>query len=124
MVQKFLRCNTCGNMVAMVNDSGVDIICCGKPMEVIQANTTDGSVEKHVPVYAIENNKVHVRVGSADHPMTEEHYIQWISIQTNKGNQRKELKYTDKPAACFAICDGEKIEAVYAYCNIHGLWKA
>ena len=71
-----------------------------------------------------ENNKIVVNVGSLEHPMVEEHYIEWISLQTNLGNQRKVLKPEEKPEASFLILEGEKPEAVYAYCNLHGLWKA
>ena len=124
MKQKFLRCSVCGQIVAMVKETGVPVMCCGKPMNEIVASSTDASVEKHVPVYTVENNKVSVSVGSVVHPMSEEHYIEWISLQTNKGNQRKVLKPTDKPEACFALCEGEQVEAVYAYCNLHSLWKA
>lgn len=124
MEQKFLKCSHCGNMVAMVKDSGVPVICCGEPMKVIEANTQDAAVEKHVPVWEVKDGIVSVTVGSVDHPMLEEHYIEWISLQTSAGNQRKCLKPGDAPKVCFAICEGEEIEAVYAYCNLHGLWKA
>lgn len=124
MAQKFLRCSTCGQIVAIVNQTSAPVVCCGKPMAEIVAGTTDASVEKHVPVYKVENNKVYVSVGSVAHPMSEEHYIEWISLQTNKGNQRKILKPTDKPEICFSICDDEQVEAVYAYCNLHSLWKS
>lgn len=124
MKQKFYICNTCGNIVAMVHSSGVPIICCGDEMSEIIPGTVDASREKHVPVYTVEGNMVHVKVGSEEHPMTDNHYIEWISIQTDKGNQRKELKPGDKPEACFALCDGEKVEAVFEYCNLHSLWKA
>ncbi len=52
------------------------------------------------------------------------HYIEWVSLQTKQGNQRKALQPEDKPEVCFAICEGDEVEAVYAYCNLHGLWKA
>ena len=124
MKQKFLRCSVCGQIVAMVKQTGAFVMCCGKPMEEIIPGTTDASVEKHVPVYKVENNKVYVTVGSVVHPMSPEHYIEWISLQTNQGNQRKLLKPNDKPEACFSICQGEQVEAVYAYCNLHSLWKS
>lgn len=124
MELKFYRCKHCGNIVGKINDSGVPIICCGEEMEELKANTTDGAMEKHVPVVTVDGNQVHVVVGSAEHPMTEEHYIQWIALQTKNGNQRVCLKPGDKPEACFAICDGDEVEAVYEYCNLHGLWKA
>ena len=93
-------------------------------MEVIPVNTQDGAHEKHVPVYKVEGNIVSVKVGEVDHPMLEVHYIQWIALETNKGNQRKVLKPGDKPEAQFALLPGEEVVAVYEYCNLHGLYKA
>ncbi len=124
MEMKFFRCENCGQIIAIVKKTGVPVMCCGKPMQELVPGTTDASVEKHVPVYEVKDNKVLVCVGAAAHPMAEEHYIEWISIQTKFGNQRKALKPGDEPKTCFAICDGDEVEAVYAYCNLHGLWKA
>ena len=108
----------------MVYESGVPLMCCGKKMEKIEPGTVEASKEKHIPVYEVKDNKVYVTVGSIDHPMVEEHYIEWVSIQTKYGNQRKALKPNQEPKVCFSICEGDEIEAVYAYCNLHGLWKA
>ena len=124
MKQKFYRCPICGQIVAIVKETKIPIVCCGKPMLEIIAGTTEASLEKHIPVVEIQNDKVLVRVGSVEHPMTPEHYIEWISLQTNKGNQRKILKPSDEPKCCFSICKDEHIEAVYAYCNLHSLWKS
>lgn len=124
MEQKFYICEHCGKMVALVKESGVPVMCCGQKMTEIIPGTTDAAVEKHVPVYTVENNIVHVKVGEVEHPMTPEHFIEWVSIQTNQGNQRKALKPGDQPEICFALCEGDEVEAVYAYCNLHGLWKA
>lgn len=124
MEQRFFICTHCGNIIAMVRDKGVPVVCCGEKMKEIIPGTKDAAKEKHVPVYTVEQNKVSVKVGSVEHPMTAEHYIEWISIQTKQGNQRKCLKPGDKPEACFMICDGDEVEAVYAYCNLHSLWKA
>ncbi|MBO5226510.1 MAG: desulfoferrodoxin [Ruminococcus sp.] len=124
MEQKFYICEHCGKIVALVKESGVPVMCCGQKMKEIIPGTTDASVEKHVPVYRIENNIVKVKVGEAEHPMLPEHYIEWISIQTKEGNQRKALKPGIPPEICFALCDGDEVEAVYAYCNIHSLWKS
>lgn len=124
MEQKFYICEHCGKMVALVKESGVPVMCCGQKMTEIIPGTTDAAVEKHVPVYTVENNIVHVKVGEVEHPMTPEHFIEWVSIQTNQGNQRKALKPGDQPEICFALCHGDEVEAVYAYCNLHGLWKA
>lgn len=122
MKLKFYQCKHCGNIIAMVHESGVKVECCDDPMTELVANTTDGAMEKHVPVIERNGNTVIVRVGEEDHPMKEDHYIQWIAIQTKNGNQRKCLKPGDEPKACFCLCEGDEIEAVYEYCNIHGLW--
>lgn len=124
MEQKFYKCEHCGNIILMVKDAGVPIMCCGKKMEELVPGVIDASLEKHIPVYTIEKNVVSVTVGAVTHPMVPEHYIEWISIQTKQGNQRKDLAPGMEPTACFALCEGDKVEAIYAYCNIHGLWKA
>jgi superoxide reductase len=120
--QKIFICNTCGNIVGMVFDSGVNVVCCGEEMEELVPNTVEASVEKHLPVVEIEGNLVKVNVGSADHPMIPEHYIEWIYIQTEKGGQRKNLSPGEAPNAVFAL-ENDKVVAAYAYCNLHGLWK-
>lgn len=124
MEMKFYRCAHCGKIIAVIKESGVPVICCGEKMQPIVPGTTDASVEKHVPVYEVKDNKVCVTVGAAEHPMTEAHYIEWIALQTKFGNQRKVLTPDMPPKACFAICDGDEVQAVYAYCNLHSLWKA
>ena len=91
MEQRFFICKHCGNIVAMVKSSGVPIMCCGEKMSEIVPGTMDASKEKHVPVYTIEGNTVNVAVGSVLHPMQPEHYIEWVSLQTRSGNQRKQL---------------------------------
>ena len=124
MEQKFYVCETCGNIIAMVKPSGVPVVCCGKPMKQIVPNTTDAAQEKHVPVWSKEGNLVKVQVGSAPHPMIAAHHIEWVSLQTKAGNQRKALAPEQAPEVTFALTDGDEVEAVYAYCNLHGLWKA
>ena len=124
MKQQFFICEKCGNMIAMVKSSGVPVMCCGQKMTELIPGTSDGAHEKHVPVFTVEGNQVHVTVGEVEHPMLEAHYIEWISLQTKQGSQRKELPPGEAPKACFALCEGDKVEAVYAYCNLHGLWKA
>lgn len=121
---KFYRCNHCGNIVEMINNTGVPIICCGEPMVELIANTTDGAHEKHVPKVNVEGNDVVVRVGEVDHPMIPEHYIQWIYVLTNLGGMKKYLNPNEGPVATFKLAEGETVEAVYEYCNLHGLWKA
>ena len=121
---KFYICKTCGNLIAMVKESGAPITCCGQKMSEIVPGTTDAAVEKHVPVVAVEGSKVKVTVGSVAHPMLPEHYIEWIALETTGGNQRKTLQPGDAPEAYFALCEGEEVIAAYAYCNLHSLWKA
>ena len=124
MEMKFFKCSVCGQMVAKVKETGVPVMCCGKPMEELVAGTTDASVEKHVPVFEVKDNKVYVTVGAAEHPMVDVHYIEWVSLKTKQGNQRKALMPGDAPKVEFALCEGDEVEAVYAYCNLHSLWKA
>ncbi len=124
MEQKFYICKHCGNIIAMVKDAGVPVVCCGERMTQLIPGTSDGAAEKHVPVYEVNGNVVNVTVGAVEHPMLENHYIEWISIQTNYGNQRKTLMPGEPPKVSFALLEGEKVEAVYAYCNLHGFWKA
>ena len=92
-------------------------------MSELKANTTDGAVEKHVPVVNIDGNKVEVVVGSTLHPMVEAHYIQWIYLKTDKGVQKKYLSPSDEPKAEIVIGDDEKVIEAYEYCNLHFLWK-
>ena len=124
MDQRFYICEHCGNIVAMVQDKGVPIMCCGQKMTELIPNTTDAAGEKHVPLYEVRENTVYVNVGEVGHPMQEEHSIEWVSIQTKHGGQWKRLKPGKEPKVCFALCEGDAVEAVYAYCNLHGLWKA
>ena len=124
MEQKFYICEHCGNIAALIKNAGVPLMCCGQKMKEIIPGTTDAAIEKHVPVYKVEGNLVTVTVGSTEHPMMPEHSIEWVSLQTAQGNQLKTLKPENKPEVSFALCDGDEVEAVYAYCNLHGLWKA
>lgn len=124
MEQKFFICENCGNIIAKVKDSGVPVVCCGQKMTELIPGTTDASQEKHVPVYKVEDNKVMVEIGSVAHPMLPEHHIEWVSLQTKMGNQRKVLEVGQEPKVCFSICEGDEVEAVFEYCNLHGLWKA
>ena len=123
MEQKYYICEHCGNIITKIKDTGVPVVCCGQKMTELIPGTTDGALEKHVPVYEVKDNKVYVTVGSVEHPMLQQHYIEWISIQTNKGMQRKVLSPGQVPKVTFALCEDEKLEAVYEYCNLHGLWS-
>ena len=121
---KFCVCKKCGNMVEFFKKSGCNVFCCGEEMHELKAGTTDAATEKHVPVVNVEGDKVTVEVGSVEHPMMENHFIQWIVVETNRGSQRVNLEYTDKPKAEFKLAEGENFVAAYEYCNLHGLWKA
>ncbi len=124
MEQKFYVCKHCGKIIAVVKESGVPVMCCGQKMTEIVPGSVDAAAEKHVPVWTVEGNTVNVKVGEVAHPMLPEHYIEWVSLQSKCGNQRKQLRPGDAPEASFALTDGDEVEAVYAYCNLHSLWKA
>lgn len=121
---KLFRCSHCGNIVEKIEDSGVPVVCCGEPMVELVPNTTDAATEKHVPVVEVEGDIVKVTVGSVEHPMTEEHHISFIMLETSEGVYRKPLDPTGKPHAEFALKAGEKALTAYEYCNLHGFWKA
>ena len=122
MELKFYRCKHCGKIIAIVNDTKVPTICCGEAMEELIPGTTDAAVEKHVPVITKNGNIIEVKVGSVEHPMAPEHYIEWIALRTMQGNQRKILKPGDAPVATFALVDGDEVIEAFAYCNLHSLW--
>ena len=124
MEMKFYRCKVCGQIVAIVKKTGAKLVCCGEEMEEIVAGTVDASKEKHIPVYEVKGNTVEVNIGSIAHPMIDAHYIEWVSMETKFGNQRKVLKPNDEPKVVFPLLEGDEVKAVYAYCNLHGLWKA
>lgn len=119
---KFYICEKCGNLVEKIEDSGVPMVCCGQKMTPIEAGTVEASREKHIPVATVEDGLVRVVVGSVEHPMAEEHSILWIELKTDKGAQRKHLEVGKPPVVSFALTDEKPLE-VYAYCNLHGLWK-
>lgn len=118
---RFYICEHCGNIVGMIHSSGVPVVCCGEKMKKLEAGVVEASKEKHIPVVSVEGNEVKVNVGSVSHPMTKEHSILWVYLLTDKGGQRKCLDVDKEPTVTFAIAD-EKPLAVYAYCNLHGLW--
>ena len=119
---RFYICEKCGNIVGMIHNGGVPMMCCGQKMAKLEAGVVEASLEKHIPVVAVEGNIVRVNVGSVTHPMSEEHHIAWVYLQTNRGGQRKCLDVTGAPEVTFALADETPV-AVYAYCNLHGLWK-
>ncbi|MDD7351297.1 MAG: desulfoferrodoxin family protein [Christensenellales bacterium] len=118
-MKKFFICKKCGNFVGMINNSGVVMQCCGEPMTQLVASKEESGAEKHLPDVEIDGDIVRVNVGRVPHPMTPEHYIQWVCLETTKGAQRK--KCGGYPQVTFSLVD-EKPIAVYAYCNLHGLW--
>ena len=120
---RFYICEKCGNIVGMIHSSGVPMMCCGQKMAKLEAGVVEASHEKHIPVVTVEGNTVRVSVGSVTHPMSEEHHIAWVYLQTDRGGQRKCLAPTDAPEVTFALADETPV-AVYAYCNLHGLWMA
>ena len=121
---KFFICEHCKNIMTLLNDSGVPIMCCGQKMTELVPGTTDGATEKHVPVISADDRRISVKVGEAEHPMMEAHYIMFICIETSRGHQIKYLNPGEKPEAEFLLADGEELIAAYEYCNLHGLWKA
>lgn len=121
--QKFYICKHCGNIVGKIQDGGVPMVCCGEEMSELVANTHEGSHEKHIPVIEKSGNNITVMIGSTAHPMTKEHHIAWVYLQTNLGGHRKCLETGSEPKVCFTTCGNEKAVAAFAYCNLHGLWK-
>lgn len=116
------KCNLCGNIVEVVNPAGGTLVCCGQEMVQLKENSQEAALEKHVPVVEKVEGGVLVKVGSVEHPMLPEHYIQWIEVITTSKVYRKHLEPGQKPEAFFAI--DEDIVTVREYCNLHGLWKA
>ena len=121
-MKKFYICETCGNLVEIVEASGVPVVCCGKPMKELVPGTVEASHEKHIPAVDVDGGILAVKVGSVEHPMAEEHWIEWVELVSDKGIQRKYLNPGEAPKVRFLL-NGEKPLAVYAYCNLHGLWK-
>lgn len=123
MATKFYLCTTCGNVVIKFIDSGVEIECCGQKMQELIPSTSDSAMEKHLPVVKCEpNGTIRVKVGSVPHPMTPDHHISFIYLETEHGGQVKYLMPGEAPEAVFNSCKDKPV-AVYEYCNIHGLWK-
>ncbi len=123
MKAKFYICEHCGNLVSVIHSSGVPMICCGQKMTELVPNTVEASGEKHLPVATVEGDSVRVNVGSVEHPMLPAHYIQWVYLETENGGEIRYLAPGDKPSVVFSV-GSDKPVAVYAYCNLHGLWMA
>ena len=121
MKTKFFKCEACGNVAIKLVDSNVPLVCCGKPMTELKPNTEEMASEKHLPVVTrLDNGRIKVEVGSIPHPMTPEHNIAFIYVETDNGGIRVDLR--DSPEAVVSVGDS-RVVAVYEYCNIHGLWR-
>ena len=120
---RFYKCDHCGNLTGLILNKGVPLVCCGQNMTELVPNTVDAAVEKHVPAATAASDKVCVQVGSVLHPMEEGHHITFVYVQTENGGQRKCLKVGAEPKCEFGLVDDKPV-AVYAYCNLHGLWQA
>jgi len=120
---EFYICKHCGNIIGLIDNAGVPLVCCGEKMVKLDPNTSDGATEKHLPVITVSGNNVKVHISTVDHPMAEEHHIEWVYLFTQEGGQRKELKVGEKPEVAFALTESDEVIAAYAYCNLHGLWK-
>lgn len=121
---KFYICDHCGNIIMFAKSVGVPVMCCGQKMTEMVPGTSDGAAEKHVPVIKVDGNHVTVEVSSVAHPMVEAHYIEWVILETEKGFQKVDLHANEAPKAEFILTEGDKVVTAYAYCNLHGLWKA
>ena len=120
---KFYVCKHCKILVTLLHEIGVPMMCCGEKMTELVPGTSDGAFEKHVPAVSVDGNTVTVKVGEVEHPMLENHYIQWVVLETKNGAQIHYLKPGEKPEAVFALAEGDEAIAAYEYCNLHGLWK-
>jgi len=120
--QKFYICEHCGNMVGLIRESGVPLVCCGDDMTFLEPNTVEASAEKHLPAVTVSGDIISVEVGSVPHPMEEAHNIMFVYVETEQGGQRKCLNVGDAPKLEFSFANDKPI-AVFAYCNLHGLWK-
>ncbi len=115
------KCEVCGNIVEVLHGGAGELVCCGEPMKLYEENAVDAAVEKHVPVKEATDHGLKVKVGSVEHPMTEEHYVEWIEVVADGKAYREFLKPGDAPEATFCI-DAEEV-VLREYCNLHGLWK-
>lgn len=122
-MKKFYVCRHCGNIVLKVKDAGVPLVCCGENMTELIPGTVDAALEKHVPKVTVSGSTITALIGEVTHPMQEEHFIEWVYMETEKGAQIKYLKPREEPKAVFEVADGDKALAVYEHCNLHGLWK-
>ena len=121
MEPKFYICRRCGNLAGLISDSGIPMTCCDQKMEMLTPNTVEASGEKHIPDATLVYGNLQVNIGTIDHPMSAEHYIAWVYVETETGGYCKKLTPGNAPTISFAL-GTDKAVAVYAYCNLHGLW--
>lgn len=122
-LHEIYKCEICGNITEVLHTGVGELVCCGQPMKLQIANTVDAALEKHVPVVEQTETGALIKVGSEPHPMTDEHYIEWIEyVCPHTGKRiRKMLKPGDKPELEAMVTDIDNLK-VRAYCNLHGLW--
>ena len=120
---RFYICPHCRNIAEMVYDTDIPLCCCGDRMSELLPGTVEASTEKHIPEVKVMDGRVEVNVGSVDHPMVEVHWIEWVQVVTDQGSYRKYLNPGQAPKVSFLLHSDEKPLEVYAYCNLHGLWK-
>ena len=121
---KIFKCMQCGNMVTLLKEARGLLKCCETDMVELGPNTVDASLEKHVPVIKINEREVIITCGETLHPMEENHYIEFMVLETDKNAYFHSLKPGDSPVSSFLLVPDEKVIAAYAYCNLHGLWKS
>lgn len=121
--QRFFKCSRCGNLIGLIDNAGGPLSCCGELMTELIPNVVEAATEKHIPEITVDGSVVNVKIGSVAHPMTEEHHIKFIYLETESGGQRKCLKVGAEAVAKFSVLEDKPLK-VYAYCNLHGLWKA
>lgn len=115
----YAKCSVCGNVVEDICGNTKPLTCCGKPMDIMKANSTDAAREKHVPFVEVNDGDLLVKVGSVEHPMTKEHYIMWVSQVAGNVENKVILAPEQATTVRFPYMRECKI---YAYCNLHGLW--
>lgn len=121
---KVFKCLQCGNLLLSIKEGTCIPNCCGKEMLELKTNSVDAAVEKHVPFVKIDGNSVSVTCGEVLHPMTEEHFIEFMILVTSKNTYIHYLEPGDEPISIFTLDENENVIASYAYCNLHGLWKS
>jgi superoxide reductase len=121
---KFWRCKHCKNLFYTLVDGGVNPVCCGEKMELLEAGSVDAAVEKHIPAITVEGDKVIAHIGDVDHPMIEEHWIEFVVLVSEDGKTVM-VQYLEPGQAPVAEFDAKGISkgTIYEYCNLHGLWK-